>query len=232
MSYINSALKKVQKEKDDRSVPYGGVVMAPRDKKGTARQWRVFLFSTSVILVLAILSVLCWLFYPAATREAKKTRNLSPATTAAPVKVLAVALPGKDQLNLEKVARLYEEALIAQRGKRWEEAESFYRQVLALEPRHLQSLNNLGVLYMRKNRPNEAIELFVKAVATKEDYVDPYYNLACLYTQLGNMDAGLHYLGKAIKIDGSVREWARKDTDFKKMHALPAFKKITEELIK
>lgn len=232
MSYINSALKKVQKEKDGRYVPYGDVIMAPGDKKGPAKKWRASFFLVGAVSMAAILSVPVWLFYQATTSEVKHARNFPPVTTVAPSPALKTAAPGREREGIEKAARLYEEALVAQRGKRWEEAESFYRQVLALDPRHLHALNNLGVLYMRKNRPDEAIELFVKAVAAKEDYVDPYYNLACLYSQLGNLDAGLHYLGRAIKIDGNVREWAKKDTDFKKMHALPAFKKITEELTK
>jgi tetratricopeptide (TPR) repeat protein len=232
MSYINSALKKVQKEKDGRYAPYGGVIVATGDKKSPARKRRTAFFSLGAVSIAAILSGLGWLFYPGANREIKPARSAPPLTTVASLPAPTVAVPVKDLAGLEKADRLYEEALVAQRGKRWEEAESFYRQVLALAPRHLHALNNLGVLYMRKNRPDEAIELFIKAVAAKEDYVDPYYNLACLYSQLGNGDAALHYLGKAIKVDGSVREWAKKDTDFKKMHSLPAFKKITEELIK
>ena len=232
MSYINTALKKVQKEKDDRLAPYGNVIMANGNKKGPARRWRVSFIPVGTVSIAAALPLLCWLFYPVVTNGVKHPPHLPPATMLAPLPALTAAASGGDRAGIEKVARLYEEALLAQRGRRWEEAESFYRQVLALDPRHLHALNNLGVLYMRKNRSAEAIDLFVKAVAAKEDYVDPYYNLACLYSQAGDMDAGLGYLGRAIKIDSNVREWAKKDTDFKKMRSLPAFKKITEELIK
>jgi len=224
MSYINSALKKVQKEKDGRYAFRGDVVMTRGAQKSPAGKWRVSLFAVGIVVTLVSLSVLVWLSYPVATREAnKRSPNITPVTTvASPPAFTVEAFP-------DKADRLYQEALVAQRGKRWEEAESFYRQVLARDARHLQALNNLGVLYMRKNRSDEAIELFVKAVAAKGDYVDPYYNLACLYSQLGNMEASLHYLQKAVKIDSNVREWAKKDMDFKKMHSLPAFKKITEE---
>ena len=227
MSYINSALKKVQKEKDGRYAFRGDVVMTRGAQKSPAGKWRVSLFAVGIVVTLVSLSVLVWLSYPVATREAnKRSPNITPVTTvASPPAFTVEAFP-------DKADRLYQEALVAQRGKRWEEAESFYRQVLALDARHLQALNNLGVLYMRKNRSDEAIELFVKAVAAKGDYVDPYYNLACLYSQLGNMEASLHYLQRAVKIDSNIREWAKKDMDFTKMHSLPAFKKITEELIK
>lgn len=232
MSYINSALKKVQKEKDGRYALYGNVVMTRGAQKTPGGKRRLSFFAAGSVVILVSLSVLVWLSYPVATREVKRSPSITPVPAIAPSPVFTAEAPGRGQTPLDKSDRLYQEALAAQRGKRWEEAESFYRQALALDARHLQALNNLGVLYMRKNRSDEAIELFVKAVAAKDDYVDPYYNLACLYSQLGNVDAGLHYLQRAIKIDSNVREWARKDTDFKKMHSLPAFKKITEELIK
>lgn len=223
MSYINSALKKVQKEKDGRYTFRGDVVMTRGAQKSPASKWHASLFAVGSVVTLVSLSILVWLSYPVATREAKRSPNITPVTTVASSPAFTAEAPP------DKADRLYQEALAAQRGKRWEEAESFYRQVLARDARHLQALNNLGVLYMRKNRSDEAIELFVKAVAAKGDYVDPYYNLACLYSQLGNMEASLHYLQRAVKIDRNVREWAKKDADFKKMHSLPAFKKITEE---
>jgi tetratricopeptide (TPR) repeat protein len=88
------------------------------------------------------------------------------------------------------------------------------------------------VLYMTQKRPEAAMELFVKAMAIQDGYVDPYYNLACLYSQSGNVRASLSYLERAVKIDGQVRKWAKQDNDFKKMQSLPEFHKITEELVK
>jgi tetratricopeptide (TPR) repeat protein len=85
---------------------------------------------------------------------------------------------------------------------------------------------------MTQKRSEEAMELFVKALTIQDAYVDPYYNLACLYSQMGNVRASLSYLERAAKIDGQARKWAKQDNDFKKMRSLPEFNKITEELVK
>ncbi len=232
MSYINNALKKVQREKDGRYVSYRDIIQAPRAKASAGGGWRRPFVRLAPVFFIVLIGVLSWLLYQAVRRPERGPVVAPRIDIGGRPAVLTGPAAGGDRTGAAKAAQLYEQALIAQRGKRWEEAESFYRQALSLDPRHVNALNNLGVLYMSKNRRDEAIELFVKAVAVKEDYVDPYYNLACLYAQLDNVEAGLLYLAKAVKIDGRVREWAKNDSDFNKMHSLPAFKKITEELVK
>ncbi len=59
MSYINDALRKVQKEKESRYVAYGHIVSAPGKKNDTAQKWlsvigisAVFLFAAGMIVFL------------------------------------------------------------------------------------------------------------------------------------------------------------------------------------
>jgi Tfp pilus assembly protein PilF len=147
-----------------------------------------------------------------------KTQWLCPqAATVAQQLTGPVAATREDSARRDRSAQVYESALAAQRGRRWQEAESLYQQALSFDPRHVQALNNLGVLYMTQKRSEEAMELFVKALAIQAGYVDPYYNLACLYAQSGNVRASLSYLERAVKID---------------VQSLPKFNKITEELVK
>ena len=72
------------------------------------------------------------------------------------------------------------------------------------------------------------MRLFSKAIALKKDYVDPYYNLACLYAQTNEIDESIWYLKVAMTINGEVKNWAEKDADMKNVVASPAFKKIRE----
>jgi tetratricopeptide (TPR) repeat protein len=237
MSYINSALRKVQKERDSRYAVYGDFIAPHRDGVSAARSWRAFALPAAVAGILGILAVAAWFLYQTTTPTVKVSVAVSPPQAIAVAQHLSgQASPasgaGDDSARLVRSAQVYESALAAQRGKRWQEAESLYQQALSFDPRHVQALNNLGVLYMIQKRSDEAMELFFKALAIQDGYVDPYYNLACLYAQLDNVRASLSYLARAAKIDGQVRKWAKQDNDFKKMRSLSEFNKITEELVK
>ncbi len=234
MSYINSALRKVQKERDSRYAVYGDFISSRRDGVSVAGSWRVFAFPATVLSILGILAVAGWFFYPVTTPAVKGSVAVPPpqAATVAEQLTWPAAATGEDSARRDRSAQVYELALAAQRGRRWQEAESLYQQAISYDPRHVQALNNLGVLYMTQKRPEEALELFVKALAIQAGYVDPYYNLACLYSQSGNVRASLSYLERAVKIDVQVRKWAKHDNDFKMMQSLPEFNKITEELVK
>ena len=243
MSYINSALKRVQKERDSRYVPYDDIISASPDRGSRKVSKRFFVFLAGAVILFAALAASAY-FIPRMTAKpvkntvaaahpvaAKVAEKGAPQSAAQGVIAPAASTLTAEQERIAKAAKLYHEALTAHREKREEYAENFYRATLSLDPQNISALNNLGVLYMGKKRHEEAMELFIKALAAKEDYVDPYYNLACLYSQLGNVSASLWYLERAVKIDDSVREWAKHDTDFEKFRDLPAFKKITEELV-
>ena len=233
MSYINTALKKVQKERDRRYTPYDDIISSSRGKASRAGCRRIFTLPVAAAVFFVLLSVLAYFLYQAASGPVKGALTANPrALTVAQKAAVPQAAPEEAPASQSRAAKLYDEALKAQRGKRWKEAEIFYKQALSFEPRHIHALNNLGVYYMSMKRYDEALELFVKAVIAKDDYVDPYYNLACLYAQLDDVNASLGYLERAVKIDGRAREWAKNDADFKKLSALPEFKKITKELQK
>jgi tetratricopeptide (TPR) repeat protein len=122
----------------------------------------------------------------------------------------------------------YKEALIAQRKGDLRGAENLYQKVLTLDPGYVRALNNLGVIYMGQKKRGKAIAVFGRAVVLKKDYVDPYYNLACLYAQTNEIDESLWYLKVAMTINGDVKNWVGKDADLKNIIASSAFKKMME----
>ncbi len=81
---------------------------------------------------------------------------------------------------------------------------------------------------MAEQKEEQAISLFGKAIVLKRDYVDPYYNLACLYARKNEIDESLWYLKVAMTINGDVKNWVLKDADMTSIVASPAFKKIME----
>jgi tetratricopeptide (TPR) repeat protein len=154
-------------------------------------------------------------------------REAEVQTGGKPVPSIAAASPGGRPVLREAEVR-YKEALSAQRRGDFKGAEGLYQRVLVLDPGHVRALNNLGVICLGQKKRERAIDLFSKAIVLKKDYVDPYYNLACLYAQTNEIDESLWYLKVAMAINGDVKNWVVKDADMKNVLASPAFKKIME----
>ena len=89
-------------------------------------------------------------------------------------------------------------------------------------------MNNLGVLFMDQKKKREAVALFNRAIGLRKDYVDPYYNLACIYARMDEIDESIRYLKIATAINREVINWAMKDADMKSVVTSDAFKNIME----
>ena len=87
-------------------------------------------------------------------------------------------------------------------------------------------LNNLGVIYIQEGKYSEARNSLENAIRLKPEYIDPYYNSACLYALKGEVRKSLNNLKQAISLDKSVREWARKDRDLQNLRGVPEFEEM------
>src|SRR5262249_61221522 len=63
------------------------------------------------------------------------------------------------------IAKTFAEALQNHRQHRMAEAEDLYRQVLALDPNHVDALHMLGVLAYQAGKPEPAVDLIGRAIA-------------------------------------------------------------------
>jgi tetratricopeptide (TPR) repeat protein len=241
MSYINDALKKAQKEKDSRYERFGGIITAGPEAPGLPRKKRLVIGVAVLSLVLISAGVLLTLYVPWSSSLVKRELT-APVTAGNPAVQAAAATPAgqaptvsressatvKEAPALREAEALFQGALAAQRKGDLKGAETLYRKVLLLVPGHVQALNNCGVLYMGQKKRDPAIAMFSRAIVLKKDYVDPYYNLACLYAQAKEIDESLWYLKVAMTINGDVKNWVEKDADMKNIAASPAFKKLME----
>lgn len=150
------------------------------------------------------------------------------AAQGVPASLAAAVRPSGGTPSDKELEALYGEASLAQRKGDFPRAEALYQRVLSLNAGHVRALNNLGVLYMTQKMREKAVAVLGQAIALKKDYVDPYYNLACLYAQANELRESLRYLKIAATIDGNVIDWAKKDADMKNVAASPEFKKIME----
>lgn len=121
---------------------------------------------------------------------------------------------------------LYREALASQNRQDLSTAERLYKNVLNLDPKYVKAINNIGVIYMQQNKRGHAIQMFDRAISIKKDYVDPYYNMACLYAQFSDLSGSMKYLQSAANINPEAKKWAKSDRDLKNINTSPEFLKF------
>jgi tetratricopeptide (TPR) repeat protein len=238
MSYINDALRKLQKEKKTRYVAYDHIVSAPGKKSEPSQKW---LSIIGILIIFFIAAVITVFLYGNEDKKVPAIQRIS-APPVAPT-VLAEPKPNKKveskQLKTKAKVRtkqeiaeskaLFAQALQKQREGKLEEAKSLYKKVVKIDPQNMQALNNLGVIYMSQKRYKWAIIRFNDALNIKHNYTDAHYNLACLYAQKNDIHQSMFYLKNAIKFNPEAGQWAKDDGDLKALANLPEFKKLMEK---
>ena len=159
---------------------------------------------------------------PPQPQERPNTLNAKPLTIPEPK-----TTPGPP--NALDTGALYEKARSFHKGGQWQQAKAMYQETLSQDPKHVYALNNMGVLYIRDKNYPAAREAFSEAIRLKPDYVDAYYNLACVYALEGRLSESLVHLEKSVSLDQSVKAWARQDTDLANLRGAPGFEEIVED---
>lgn len=73
------------------------------------------------------------------------------------------------------------------RAGQWAQAESWYRQVLAQDPRHAAAYCNLGGVLAQQGRLDEALTSYDAALSVKPDYWEAHYNRGNALRRLGRL---------------------------------------------
>jgi len=101
-------------------------------------------------------------------------------------------------------------ALVASDSDQYEEAILAYKQVAMLEPENTSVLNNIGSLFMKLGKYEEAQAVFDDAL--KKNGSDPvsWNGLGSVYASLDRLDEAIDCLRKAIKFNaGYVNPWIK-----------------------
>ena len=98
------------------------------------------------------------------------------------------------------IGALGESALQALRAGRLDEAEACCRQVLRLEPRRFESLHLLGILFLRRGLPADAILQFDLALEANPDAADVHNNRGNALKDLKRLDDAVASYRKAIAL--------------------------------
>ena len=214
MSYINEALRKAQKQRETHPQEYSGVISRPARKGRFFPRHSVLWISVVFISILLAFAVYSWLDSkaPANTSKAEHKRKES-----------AVIVQRKSVVDPKKI---FSKAMLFHKSGRLRDAKRLYQEALRLDPGYVDALNNLGVIFIHDRNFSAARRSFEKAIRLEPGNVDPYYNLACVCAAGDEIEKSLTYLKKAVSLDKSAIDWARKDTDLQKLRGLSEFDKI------
>ncbi|MDR3440888.1 tetratricopeptide repeat protein [Telmatospirillum sp.] len=98
------------------------------------------------------------------------------------------------------VQEMFADAVSHHRAGRLPEAERLYRRILAIDPRHADSLNLLGLMASRAGCPDLAAELIVQAIAIKSDVASYHTNLGNVRRAQGRLEEAVASYGQAIEL--------------------------------
>jgi adenylate cyclase len=87
-----------------------------------------------------------------------------------------------------------------------------------------------GSVLIDLGETDRAREWIGRSLAIAPDDILTQYNAACAYSRLGDSEAALHLLERALRSPASAnwREWIEHDPDFNPIRSHPRFQKIIE----
>jgi tetratricopeptide (TPR) repeat protein len=115
----------------------------------------------------------------------------------------AEAGPGADPANL---AQTFAAALQHHRQHQMAQAEQLYRQILALDPNHVDALHMLGVLAYQAGRAEAAVDLIGRAIALNGANPSFHNNIGEALRYLGRFDEATAHFSKATELDPDAAE--------------------------
>ena len=101
------------------------------------------------------------------------------------------------QMTLDQAFQL---ALGHQAAGRLAEAEALYRQILAVQPNHADSLHLLGVIAGQRDDNATAVQWIGRAIAITPNAAIYHNNLGAFYRRLGKMDEAMAAYRKAVDL--------------------------------
>ena len=142
-----------------------------------------------ILCVAASLLFLFW-FFPS-TRATAQSRNPEPASRGA-------SMP--KQIPSE-AARHFSAAKTAEAREDWRAAESEYQEALKLAPAWPEAIVNLGIVYNRQGKADEAIIAFTRAAEMNPQLLGAQLNLAITYFRAKRFREAETPLRRTLAID-------------------------------
>ncbi len=105
-----------------------------------------------------------------------------------------------------KIVQLFALGLEQHRAGKLDEAQRIYRDVLAREPRHFDSLHLCGVAALQQGHPDVAIDMIGKAIALNGNVATFHNNIAEALRTKGRLDDAAMHASRAIELEPNFAE--------------------------
>ena len=84
---------------------------------------------------------------------------------------------------------------------RFDSAEVHLNKAIALNPRDMEGMNNLNVVFYTEHKFPEAIAVCRRMVAMDGHYAEGYNNIGVCFLHMERYDSAIHYLRKGLAVD-------------------------------
>jgi protein O-GlcNAc transferase len=88
----------------------------------------------------------------------------------------------------------------------WQAAERLYRQILAVEPDHVDALGLLGVIAFQAGKHQDAVEYLGRAIALRGTEAALHFNLGCAHRAQGKLDEAIACYRRAVALKPDFAE--------------------------
>jgi tetratricopeptide (TPR) repeat protein len=106
----------------------------------------------------------------------------------------------------------------------------FFAGVAQRDPNFIEALQILGDAYTKTGQWRKGLQVDKRLAKLCPDNPLVFYNLACSYSLLENVDAALAALTRAIKLGYRDDQWLDKDPDLANLRRDPRFATLRNEL--
>src|SRR5690242_8835391 len=110
-------------------------------------------------------------------------------------------LPSRGAVNVAPHAKLLAEAASHHQAGRLAAAERVYRRILAIDPKHADSLHLLGLVAHQTGHSDEALDLIRRAIALNGTDPDFHNDIAGVYHSCGRYDMAIAHCREAVALN-------------------------------
>ncbi|AHJ11387.1 tetratricopeptide repeat protein [Sulfurospirillum multivorans] len=99
----------------------------------------------------------------------------------------------------DEIDALWEQALKFHKLSHDDEAQKLYEKLLTIQP-HAHAYYNLGTIFQKQEKLEEAIEMYEKAIALQLNHANVYYNLGVILKTQNRFEEAATFYEKAIAL--------------------------------
>jgi tetratricopeptide (TPR) repeat protein len=108
----------------------------------------------------------------------------------------------------------------------------FMEGIVRRDPEYIEALQLLGDHYTQRGSYDQGLQVDEKLSRLEPHNPLVFYNLACSYSLIGQVDSAAHALEKALALGYRDFKWLAKDPDLRTLRKHPVFLEIKAKIRK